>query len=71
MNHHSPPGGWEPPEPSWMVELRAIDKHITEQIKHYLRCRRLDMLRWFLGGMAGYWTGFLTVKLLEWSTGIK
>ncbi len=69
MNHHSAPGGWEPPEPSWMKELRDIERSIKQQVDRHIRGRPRDFALWFSGGMLGYWVGFGSAQLLLWWVG--
>lgn len=71
MNHSAPPGGWEPQEPRWLGDMRQIEMRISEQVDRYIRARRWDFMRWFYGGLLGYWVGFGTAQLLKWWWGLK
>ena len=76
--HSAPPGDWHPPEPPWMKDMRQlvadankVAKQINTQVDRYVRQRRWDFMRWFYGGMLGYWVGFGSAELLKWWVGLK
>lgn len=68
MKHDS--GGWEPEWDGWLRTFREIEASITRQVDRYVRLRRWDMLRWFLGGMFGVWVGVGSAELVKWWVGL-
>jgi hypothetical protein len=73
MNHHAPPGGWQPeqPEPKWLPELRKIDasiqwqcERVTEQVALYIRLRRQTLWAAMLGAWTGYMLAWVVFQII-------